>query len=42
MRIGTFWCYIWGHQFAKEIGYFESSINQFKYCVRCGIDKPNN
>lgn len=52
IRIGTFRCWLFGHKCIGDIGeYMIDNIGQKVYrkqqiqipfCIRCGIDKPNN
>lgn len=48
MRIGTFWCWLWGHKMVgkdyaaanrdRRLGPVRRALN---FCVRCGKEKLN-
>lgn len=48
MKIGTIWCWLFGHKFILKVKREEfidgvwmikTTWHRFDYCVRCGIDK---
>lgn len=45
MKIGTFWCWLFGHKFVGKINFqnkedrVEWDLIQTNWCIRCGIDK---
>lgn len=44
MRIGTFWCFLWGHKFTKQIYSAEYGFAQYhkiktNFCIQCGKEK---
>ena len=49
MRIGTFMCWLFGHSFLMTSIFKDEKgdtigvkHSQNPFCIRCGIDKPNN
>lgn len=48
MKIGTFYCWLWGHKFVatdrtrEDDGFWTYTKHQLNYCTRCGIDRVTN
>lgn len=47
IRVGTFWCWLWGHKFIGKSNpkptevrdIYSYKITQTDFCIRCGKDK---